>query len=50
MPADDIRECGRGSQGVRVARVDEGDEVVSAAVINSAAAGEEAQAAPEAAK
>ncbi|HYF15081.1 MAG TPA: DNA topoisomerase (ATP-hydrolyzing) subunit A [Phycisphaerales bacterium] len=33
MPADDIRECGRGSQGVRVARLDDGDEVVSAAVV-----------------
>jgi DNA gyrase subunit A len=30
MPADEIRECGRGTQGVRVARLDEGDEVVSA--------------------
>lgn len=36
MPANDIRECGRGSQGVRVARVDEGDEVVSAAVVPAA--------------
>ncbi|MFN7314541.1 MAG: DNA gyrase subunit A [Phycisphaerae bacterium] len=33
MPADDIRECGRGSQGVRVARVDEGDEVIAAAIV-----------------
>lgn len=31
MPTDDIRECGRGSQGVRVARTDEGDQVVAAA-------------------
>ncbi len=51
MPADDIRECGRGSQGVRVARVDEGDEVVSAAVVpGGASAGADGEAASEAAK
>ena len=33
MRSDDIRECGRGSQGVRVARVDEGDEVIAAAIV-----------------
>jgi DNA gyrase subunit A len=33
MPADEIRECGRATQGVRVARVDEGDSVVSAASV-----------------
>jgi DNA gyrase subunit A len=51
MPADDIRECGRGSQGVRVARVDEGDEVVSAAVVpGGASAGADGEAASDAAK
>jgi len=52
MPADDIRECGRGSQGVRVARLDEGDEVVSAAAINSAPPGAEevTESTPDAAK
>jgi len=41
-----------GSQGVRVARLDEGDEVVSAAAINSAPPGaeEETESTPEAAK
>ena len=33
MPADDIRKCGRATQGVRVARLDEGDRVVSAATV-----------------
>jgi DNA gyrase subunit A len=33
IPAGDIRECGRGSQGVRVAKLDEGDEVVAAAAV-----------------
>ncbi|MFO0858431.1 MAG: DNA gyrase subunit A [Phycisphaerales bacterium] len=42
MPANDIRECGRGSQGVRVARLDEGDEVVSAAVVPAATESEPA--------
>ena len=32
-PAGEVRECGRGSQGVRVVKLDEGDEVVSAAVV-----------------
>jgi DNA gyrase subunit A len=31
MPTDDIRECGRGAMGVRVASLNEGDSVVSAA-------------------
>jgi DNA gyrase subunit A len=31
MPAAEIRECGRGSQGVRVAALNEGDRVVAAA-------------------
>ncbi len=31
MPCDDIRECGRGSLGVRVASLNEGDELVAAA-------------------
>ncbi|MFN9993900.1 MAG: DNA gyrase subunit A [Phycisphaerales bacterium] len=31
MPVSEIRECGRGSQGVNVARVDDGDSVISAA-------------------
>ncbi len=33
MPADEIRECGRATQGVRVARVDEGDSVVAIASV-----------------
>ncbi len=33
MPADEIRECGRATQGVRVARVDEGDSVVAIAAV-----------------
>lgn len=33
MAADTIRECGRGTQGVRVASLNEGDEVVAAAVV-----------------
>jgi DNA gyrase subunit A len=33
MPAGEIRECGRGSQGVRVAKLDDGDEVVAAAAV-----------------
>ena len=31
VPCGDIRECGRGSQGVRVASLNEGDAVISAA-------------------
>lgn len=30
MPADSIRECGRASQGVRVASLNEGDQVIAA--------------------
>jgi DNA gyrase subunit A len=33
LPADSIRECGRGSQGVRVVGLKEGDTVVSAALV-----------------
>ena len=31
MPVNEIRETGRGAQGVRVTRLEEGDEVVAAA-------------------
>jgi DNA gyrase subunit A len=31
VPCEDIRECGRGSQGVRVASLNEGDAVIAAA-------------------
>jgi DNA gyrase subunit A len=35
LPAGSIRECGRGSQGVRVVGLKEGDSVVSAALVMS---------------
>lgn len=34
MPASSIRECGRGSQGVRVASLNEGDSVIAAARVD----------------
>jgi DNA gyrase subunit A len=35
VPADSIRECGRGTQGVRVVSLNEGDRVVAAARVPS---------------
>lgn len=40
MGTDGIRLCGRGSQGVRVAGLNEGDEVVAAAVVPESERGE----------
>jgi len=31
MPTSGIRECGRGTQGVRVASLNDGDQVIAAA-------------------
>jgi DNA gyrase subunit A len=44
VPCGDIRECGRGSQGVKVASLNEGDTVVAAARVEEG----EAKAEPEA--
>lgn len=35
MPVDEIRETGRGTQGVRITRLDEGDQVVAAAKVEA---------------
>jgi DNA gyrase subunit A len=47
MPTNEIRECGRGTQGVRVARVDDGDSVVAAARVPEGEAKPEGEALPE---
>lgn len=47
MPADEIRECGRATQGVRVARVDEGDSVVAIAAVPGGEAETEPATSPE---
>jgi DNA gyrase subunit A len=40
MPASEIRECGRGTKGVRVASLNEGDTVVSTARVDAQAPSE----------
>lgn len=47
MAADTIRECGRGTQGVRVASLNEGDEVVAAAVVPESERDTDANAEPD---
>ncbi len=46
VPCADIRECGRGSQGVKVASLNEGDAVIAAARV---AEGEKTEGEPPAA-
>jgi DNA gyrase subunit A len=48
MPAATIRECGRGSQGVRVASLNDGDQVIAAARVLESEKGDDAGAIPPA--
>jgi DNA gyrase subunit A len=48
MPAATIRECGRGSQGVRVASLNDGDQVIAAARVLESEKGDDAGATPPA--
>jgi DNA gyrase subunit A len=47
MAVNTIRQCGRGTQGVRVVSLDEGDQVVAAARVAEGEGQDEPQAAPE---